>query len=101
MELKKMNFDPSTELGPGMGGPLDNVNDGLEGIAKDNRGIGNNRVLSDGTVLKENQNEFIQQTAVTDDFEEHITVPKDDLDDAHWTARQNGNETLGHEPLDF
>lgn len=59
-----------------------------------------NRLLSDGTLYKENPNEHMQFTANTADFEEHVTVPKDNPQSAHWSAYQDGDK-LGEEPLDY
>ncbi|ACV11901.1 hypothetical protein Huta_1729 [Halorhabdus utahensis DSM 12940] len=79
-----MSIDPVNEPAPGF----------TQGQIRDA-----DRLLSDGTLYKENPNEHIQFTANTDDFEEHITVPKDNPQAAHASAYQDGDK-IGQEPLD-
>ena len=58
------------------------------------------RLLSDGSLVKNNPDNTIQFTANTDDFEEHITVFDNDPQGAHWSAYRGGDK-IGQEPLDF
>jgi len=58
------------------------------------------RLLSDGSLVKHNNDHSIQFTANKDEFKEHITVFHDDPQSAHWSAYGDDGKMF-QEPLDF
>jgi len=63
-------------------------------------GILSQRRFSDGTLMVERENEYMQITHDDEVMHEHITVPKDDPEAAHWSAFEVGEGKLSKEPLD-
>jgi hypothetical protein len=64
-------------------------------MLKDQTTKGNNRLLSDGSVLVERENEFVEFTdRHVDGGNTHVTVPKGDSDRGpHITSQSNTNAT--------
>lgn len=58
------------------------------------------RRLSDGTLMVERENEFMQITHEDDVMHEHITVPKGNPSDAHWSVYTDDGR-IGGEDLDY
>ena len=101
-----MTFDPDSELGPGMGGPTENLKLGLntlaDSIAEEENVVGNQRVLSDGSLYVERENEHVEfRNRHVDGGNTHVTVPKGDSNRGpHKTSQSMTNETY-REDLDL